>query len=169
MTPEMVSRARRNQATYEQQTGLASVEFRLGDIEHLPLADSSVDVVISNCVINLSPDKPQVYREIARVLRPGGRIAVSDIVLKKPLPAAIREDAEALVGCVAGALLLDELKRIIANIGLADATFEEKPGYVQAMEESKDHIAKRVYELVEEGESLADYIASMNISVRKPA
>lgn len=168
MTPEMLAKARRNQAAYTERTGLENVEFRLGEIEHLPLADASVDVVISNCVINLSPDKAQVYREIARVMRPGGRLAVSDIVLKKPLPAAIREDAEALVGCVAGALLLDELRAILRDAGLADTQFEEKPGYVQAMEASKDHIAKRVYELLEEGESLADTIASMNISARKP-
>lgn len=168
MTPEMVARARRNQAEYIENTGLDNVEFRLGEIEHLPLADASVDVVISNCVINLSPDKRQVYCEIARVLRPGGRIAVSDIVLKKPLPQLIRDDAEALVGCVAGALLLDELREIIADHGLIEISFEEKPGYVQAMEASKDHIAKRVHELVEEGETLADYIASMNISARKP-
>ncbi|MDX2176438.1 MAG: arsenite methyltransferase [Candidatus Sumerlaeia bacterium] len=169
MTPEMIAKARRNQAAYTARTGLANVEFRLGEIEHLPLADASVDVVISNCVINLSPDKPSVYREIARVLRPGGRIAVSDIVLKKPLPEAIRHDAEALVGCVAGALLLDELRAIISANGLADAAFVEKPGYVQAMEESKDHIAKRVYELIPAGEKLADHIASMDISARKPS
>lgn len=169
MTPEMLARARRNQAVYTERTGLENVEFRLGEIEHLPLGDASVDVVISNCVINLSPDKPAVYREIARVLRPGGRLAVSDIVLKKPLPQEIREDAEALVGCVAGALLLGELREIISATGLADASFEEKPGYVEAMETSKDHIAKRVNELIGEGESLADYIASMNISARKPA
>lgn len=169
MTPEMLSTARRNQATYTEKTGLSNVEFRLGEIEHLPMADASVDVVISNCVINLSPDKPQVYREIARVLRPGGRIAVSDIVLKKPLPEAIRTDAEALVGCVAGALLIDELRAIIAENGLVDAALVEKPGYVQAMEESKDHIAKRVKELLQPGETMADYIASMDISARKPA
>lgn len=169
MTPEMLARARRNQSVYTKQTGLENVEFRLGEIEHLPLADASVDVVISNCVINLSPDKPRVYREIARVLRPGGRIAVSDIVLKKPLHPAIREDAEALVGCVAGALLLEELREIIADNGLVDAAFEEKPGYVQAMEAFKDHIAKRVHELVSEDESIADYIASMNISAIKPS
>src|SRR5690606_17666404 len=102
MTPEMLGKARRNAASYTASTGLDNVEFRLGEIEHLPLADSSVDVVISNCVINLSPNKPQVYREIARVLKPGGRVAVSDIVLKGVLPAAVQESAEALVGCVAG-------------------------------------------------------------------
>lgn len=168
MTPEMLAKARANVATYRKRSGLDNVEFRLGEIEALPLADCTADVVISNCVINLSPDKRRVYHEIARVLRPGGRLAVSDIVLKKPLPEAIRHDAEALVGCVAGAMLLEEVRALIAEAGLLDATFEEKPGYIRAMEESKDHIAARVNALLAEGESLADYIASMNISARKP-
>mgnify|MGYP000491219801 CR=1 FL=1 len=81
------------------------MEFRLGEIEHLPLADASVDVVISNCVINLSPDKPQVFAEAFRVLRPGGRLLVSDIVLLKPLPEALRPSVAAYVGCMAGAVL----------------------------------------------------------------
>lgn len=169
MTPEMIAKARRNQRTYTERTGLANVEFRLGEIEHLPLPDASVDVVISNCVINLSPEKHQVYAEVARVLRPGGRIAVSDIVLKKPLPPALRSDAEALVGCVAGALLVEDLRAILAAQGFVAVDLEEKPGYVEAVEASKDHIARRVAELVAPGESIADFIASMNITARKPA
>src|ERR1043166_2858014 len=86
MTPEMLARARKNAEEYRRSTGLDNVEFRLGEIEHLPVPDSSVDALISNCVINLSPDKPQVWREISRVLRPGGRVAVSDLALLKPLP-----------------------------------------------------------------------------------
>jgi arsenite methyltransferase len=103
MTAEMISRARRNGADYREQTGLDNVEFRLGEIEHLPVADNSVDAIISNCVINLSPDKPQVWREVARVLKPSGRVAVSDIALLKPLPAEVLKMVETLVGCVAGA------------------------------------------------------------------
>ncbi len=101
MTPEMLGKARKNIAAYRERSGLDNVEFRLGEIEHLPVADASVDVVISNCVINLSPDKPQVWREIARVLKPGGRVAVSDLALLRPLPDAVRGMVEALVGCIA--------------------------------------------------------------------
>ena len=100
MTPAMIDRARRNKA----KVGAENVEFRLGEIEHLPVADNSVDVAISNCVINLSPDKPQVFREIYRVLKPGGRLAVSDIVTDGPLPDAVKQDLAAWAGCVAGAL-----------------------------------------------------------------
>src|SRR5262249_59944424 len=103
MTPEMLRKARQNIAVYRERSGLNNVEFRLGEIEHLPLPDNSVDVVISNCVINLSPDKLQVWREIARVLKPGGRVAISDLALLKPLPPEILKMIEALVGCVAGA------------------------------------------------------------------
>lgn len=167
MTPEMLARARANAETYIQAAGFDNVEFRLGEIENLPVGDEMADVVISNCVINLSPDKPRVYREIARILKPGGRLAVSDIVLKKPLPEAVRNDAEALVGCVAGALLVEELKAIVEGACLTGLTLEEKPGYIQVMEDSKDHIATRVKDLLAEGESLGDYIASMNISAKK--
>ena len=118
MTPEMLAKARKNIAAYRERTGLDNVEFRLGEIEHLPLADNSVDVVISNCVINLSPDKPQVWREIARVLKPGGRVAVSDLALLKPLPPAVAESVEALVGCVAGAVLVSETERMAQGGGL---------------------------------------------------
>ncbi len=100
MTPEMLDRARANKA----KIGAENVEFRLGEIEHLPVADDSVDVILSNCVINLSPDKPAVFREAFRVLKPGGRFAVTDIVTDGPLPEAIRENLAAWYGCVAGAL-----------------------------------------------------------------
>ncbi len=89
MTPEMLALARKNMQTYREHTGLDNVEFRIGEIEHLPVANASVDVVISNGVLNLSPDKPQVWRDIARVLKPGGRVAVSDLALRQPLPPAM--------------------------------------------------------------------------------
>src|SRR5512136_2576949 len=133
MTTEMLAKARKNVAAYHERTGLDNVEFRLGEIEHLPLADASVDVVISNCVINLSPDKPQVWREIARVLRPGGRVAVSDLALLKPLPPAVLESVEALVGCVAGAVLVSDTERMAQEAGLSDIVLNPKSGYIDGM------------------------------------
>jgi arsenite methyltransferase len=110
MTPEMVARAR----SLARSTGVANVEFRLGELEHLPLADSSVDVVVSNCVINLVPDKSQVYREAFRVLRPGGRLSVADIVATRPVPDEVRRDPARWASCSSGALsraeLADELR-----------------------------------------------------------
>lgn len=124
ITPEMITRARQNIPA----SGLNNVEFRLGEIEHLPVADASVDVVISNCVINLSPDKPQVWREIARALKPGGRVAVSDLALLKQLPTAVCEMVEALVGCVAGAVLVEETKLMMQAAGLTETQLTPKPG-----------------------------------------
>lgn len=116
MTPEMVALARRNAA----KLGVTNVEFRLGEIERLPFPDASVDVVISNCVINLSPDKDQVFREAFRVLRPGGRIQVSDLVwLREPEPG-VRQDLEAWAGCLAGALLEREFREKLAAAGFRD-------------------------------------------------
>ena len=128
MTPEMLAKARRNIAGYRKETGLDNVEFRLGEIEHLPVADNSVDVIISNCVINLSPDKPQVWREMARVLKPGGRVAVSDMALLKPLPPEVRKMVEALVGCVAGAVLVSETGRMASEAGLTGIDLKVKTG-----------------------------------------
>lgn len=113
MTPEMIERAQAN----ARRGGFHNVEFRLGDIEDLPLPDASVDLVISNCVINLSPDKPRVFREAFRVLRPGGRIVVADIVLEGELPEPLRQSVEAYTGCVAGALQRDEYLAALRSAG----------------------------------------------------
>src|SRR5678816_2351257 len=110
MTPEMVERARRNAEHGNNGAPYTNVEFHLGTIDKLPLPDNSVDCVISNCVINLAADKPAVFREIARVLKPGGRLAVSDIALKKRLPAELGNDLMAYVGCVAGAIPIEEYR-----------------------------------------------------------
>src|SRR5437773_414520 len=117
MTPEMIERARRN----AEQGGYTNVEFHLAKIDKLPLPDNSVDCVISNCVINLAPDKQAVFSEIARVLKPGGRLAVSDIALKKELPPEVSSDLLAYVGCVAGAILIDDYKRGLLDAGFAHA------------------------------------------------
>ncbi len=125
MTDEMLAKARDN----AQRAGFANVEFRKGYIEALPVDDASVDVVISNCVINLVPDKAAVYREVARVLRPGGRVVISDVVLNEPLPAAVASDVAALTGCVAGAALRDQYLATIAAAGLADIDVVNDRGF----------------------------------------
>jgi len=117
MTPEMIERARRNAV----KGGYTNVEFHLASIDKLPLEDNSVDCVISNCVINLAPDKQAVFREIARVLKPGGRLAVSDIALKKSLPSEVSSDLLAYGGCVAGAILIDDYKQGLIDAGFAHA------------------------------------------------
>lgn len=117
MTPEMIERAHRN----AEKGGYTNVEFHQAAIDKLPLPDNSVDCVVSNCVINLAPDKQAVFREIGRVLKPGGRLAVSDIALKKELPAEVSSDLLAYVGCVAGAILIDDYKRGLLEAGFAHA------------------------------------------------
>lgn len=110
MTPEMLALARRNAAKADNGRPVTNVEFHQATIDHLPLPDASVDCVISNCVINLAPDKPAVFREVARVLKPGGRLAASDIALKKPLPAELAADVSAYVGCIAGAVPIEQYR-----------------------------------------------------------
>ena len=129
MTAEMIGRARQNARKVE----LTNVEFRLGEIEPLPVADGSVDVIMSNCVINLSPDKPAVFREALRVLRPGGRLAISDVVAFGPLPAEVRRDLALYTGCIAGAATLDEIKSWLAEAGFTDIRVTMNQGASQAM------------------------------------
>jgi ubiquinone/menaquinone biosynthesis C-methylase UbiE len=120
MTDEMLALARANQ----QKAGVSNVEFLKGDIEQIPLPDASVDVIISNCVINLSADKRQVLREAFRVLKPGGRFAVSDVVVRGEVPAAVRSNMELWVGCVAGALEETEYQRLLAEVGFEEIGVE---------------------------------------------
>jgi arsenite methyltransferase len=120
MTPEMIDLAQRNAGKRQAAGAPSNVEFHLGTIDALPLADSSVDCVISNCVINLAPDKPAVFREIARVLKPGGRLAVSDIALKQPLPAELGDDIMAYVGCIAGAILIEDYRQALIAAGFSN-------------------------------------------------
>ncbi|HEX5137214.1 MAG TPA: arsenite methyltransferase [Planctomycetota bacterium] len=169
MTPDMIARARRNLASYRKSTGLENVEFRLGEIEHLPVADRSVDVVISNCVINLSPEKPQVWSEIARVLRPGGRVAASDIALLRPLPDAVKAMVEALVGCVAGAVLLDEYRAMVEAAGLVDARLTPKPEYVASLRGFEDPLFRKISEALPEGTAAPDFLTSVDVTARKRA
>lgn len=168
MTPEMIAKARRNIASYREQTGLENVEFRFGEIEHLPVADGSVDVIISNCVINLSPDKPQVWRELARVLKPGGRVAVSDMALLKPLPVEVLKMVEALVGCVAGAALASDTERLAIEAGLTDIVLKPKAEYVEAMTSFEDPLYKQIVTHLPHGAKPGDYIVSLEVQARKP-
>ncbi|MDJ0871450.1 MAG: arsenite methyltransferase [Gammaproteobacteria bacterium] len=151
MTPDMVSKARNNAAL----GGYANVAFRLGEIEHLPVADGSVDVIISNCVINLSPDKAQVFREAYRVLRHGGRLAISDVVATAALPGPLKNDPALYSGCMAGASLIAELTGIIAEAGFSAVRISPKD---QSREFIRDWAP---------GRSVADYLVSAHIEAVK--
>jgi SAM-dependent methyltransferase len=152
MTPDMVSKARANAV----KGGYANVDFRLGEIEHLPVADATVDAIISNCVINLSPNKPQVFREAFRALRPGGRLAISDIVTTAPLPEAMQHEVALHTACVAGAANVDELTAMLADAGFADIRIAPKDA-------SREFIRHWV-----PGRGVEDYIASATIGAVKP-
>ena len=167
MTAEMLGKARENIAGYQKRTGLDNVEFRLGEIEHLPLADNSVDAVISNCVINLSPDKAQVWREIVRVLKPGGRVAVSDLALLKPLPRAVAKSVEALIGCVAGAVLVSETERMAKAAGLVDIGTKSKAAYIDGMVDCQDPLYQKIIADLPAEAKPSDYITSLEITARK--
>ena len=151
MTADMVARARDN----AHKVSAANVEFRLGEIEHLPVADASVDVILSNCVINLSPDKLAVFREAHRVLRAGGRLAISDVVATGPIPLELQNQAAALAGCVAGAAPLDAVRAMLAAAGFVDVTVT---------------IAPRSAEIVGAWlPGIERFVASAMIEARKPA
>lgn len=152
MTPEMVEKARENASANET----SNVDFRLGEIEHLPVADASVDVVISNCVVNLSPDKPQVFRDAYRVLRPDGRVAISDVVRTAPVPPEVRRDPESVSACVAGAATIDELESILSDAGFAEISIEpkaESEAFIREWDDERDP---------------SEYVVSAVIEARKP-
>lgn len=123
MTPEMIAKARENAA----KANLSNVEFRLGEIEHLPVADSSIDVIISNCVVNLSPEKAQVFAEAYRVLKINGRIAISDVIALQPFPEEMLASSEALCSCVSGAISVEDLEKVIKSAGFSKVSIELKP------------------------------------------
>jgi len=167
MTPEMLSKARAGISKFTKKTGISNVEFRLGEIEHLPAADASIDVVISNCVINLSPDKQQVWNEIARVLKPAGKACISDLALKEPLPKEFLKSAAALVSCVAGAVCVDETIKMAKQAGLVDIKIEEKAYNIDVMADCSDPLYRQVKEFLPKGKKLSDYIVSVNFTAFK--
>ncbi|MBX3042787.1 MAG: arsenite methyltransferase [Candidatus Kapabacteria bacterium] len=152
MTPEMVSKARSN----AEKSGFSNVEFRLGEIEYLPVADNSIDVIISNCVINLSPDKQQVFNEAFRVLKSGGRLAISDVVAFAKFPDEVRSNLTLYSSCISGAEEIDKLEQIIRNSGFEN--IEIKP---------KDESKKFMKEWAP-GTNLTDFVVSATIEAVKP-
>jgi SAM-dependent methyltransferase len=152
MTDEMLKKARDNAV----RIGAANIEFRLGELEHLPVADQTADVVISNCVINLVPDKEQVFREAFRVLRPGGRLAVADIVNTAPLSAELQADPTLLCGCIAGAAPAERIERWLSGVGFVDVRVTPKP-------ESRALVRSWA-----PGRKLEDHVVSAMVEARKP-
>lgn len=152
MTPEMVSKARGN----ARKAGYENTDFRLGEIEHLPVPDQSADVIISNCVINLSPDKPSVYSEAFRVLRPGGRLAVSDVVATAELPDDWKDDMHLLCGCISGASDIKDVEGMLRDAGFVDIDISPK-------DQSREFIQEW-----QPGKKLGDYVVSANIRARRP-
>ncbi|MEO6777488.1 MAG: arsenite methyltransferase [Kofleriaceae bacterium] len=151
MTPEMITRSRANARTIHA----TNVEFRLGEIEHLPVADGTVDAILSNCVINLSPEKAAVFREAFRVLRTGGRLAISDVVAIAPIPPALQTQAAALAGCISGAVPLEDVKRLLTEAGFTSIEVT---------------IAPRSAEIVESWlAGASQFIASATIEARRGA
>jgi ubiquinone/menaquinone biosynthesis C-methylase UbiE len=152
MTHEMLKKARENAA----KLGAANVEFRLGEIEHLPVADRTADVILSNCVINLVPDKAQVFREAFRVLKPGGRLAISDVVNTAPLSADLAGDRDLICGCVVGAAPARQVEDWLRAAGFVDIQVDVKP-------ESRDMIAAWA-----PGRGVENFVASAIIEARRP-
>jgi len=167
MTPEMVEKARENAGKGDY----GNVEFRLGEIENLPAADNSVDVVISNCVINLSPDKRRVFGETFRVLRPGGRLMVSDIVLLKELPASIKSSVEAYIGCLSGAMMKEQYIGCIREAGFQDIRIVDEtffPVEFMANDPTGGAVIEKQGITPEEAKGVASSVLSMKVHAVKP-
>ena len=168
MTPEMIARARRNAAG----SGIGNVEFRLGEIEHLPVEDGTVDAIISNCVVNLVPNKRQVFADAFRVLKPGGRMSLSDIVLLGEVPLQIRDSVEAYVSCLSGAILRDEYLKLIEEAGFTDVAVAESRSFTVGDVVAEDLVQEFVRQTgatVDELRAAAALFQSVRVSAKKPA
>jgi arsenite methyltransferase len=163
MTPEMIDKARAN----AEKGDYGNVEFRLGEIEHLPAADNSMDAVMSNCVINLSPDKSAVLDEAYRVLKPGGRLSISDLALRKELPEKIRSSVEAYVGCIGGAILLDDYKEKVRVAGFKDIKLTINDASYSEESSTAAQAEKRLKLSPEDHGILSDTVVSIYIEARK--
>ncbi|MBI2425370.1 MAG: arsenite methyltransferase [Candidatus Hydrogenedentes bacterium] len=166
MTPEMLERARAN----AEKGGFTNVEFRQGHIEALPVEDHSVDVVISNCVINLSPDKPQVFREIARVLKPGGQIFVSDLVLLRKLPFFLRRSMALYAGCIAGAMIKEDYLQAMRNAGLGRVTVQSESRYTLEALGADPNLKNivRIIKWIPPLKNMAESVVSVKVNAVKP-
>ncbi|MGD9306579.1 MAG: arsenite methyltransferase, partial [Desulfobacterales bacterium] len=155
MTPDMITKARMN----AEKIGSKNVEFRLGEIEHLPVADNSADIIMSNCVINLSPDKASVYRDAYRILKPGGRLAIADIVATAPLPEEVQKNLALVSACVGGAATIDDTVKMLEDAGFVDIK-------IQAKDESRKLISEWVSG---ESKNAGDFVVSAYIEAVKPS
>ena len=168
MTPEMLARARRN----AQEGGYGNVEFRLGEIEHLPVEDGTGDAIISNCVVNLVPNKRQVFADAFRALKPGGRFSVSDIVLLGEMPLQIRDSVEAYVSCLSGAILRDDYLKLIEEAGFVDVAVTESRSFTIGDVVADDLVQEFVRQTgatTDELQAAAALFQSVRVSARKPA
>ena len=166
MTPEMIEKARAN----ARKGGYSNVDFRLGELEHLPAADNSVDVIISNCVVNLTPDKAAVFTEAFRVLKPGGRLAVSDMVLLKELPDVVKQSVAAYVGCLSGAIMKDAYVATIRAAGFDDVRIVEESSFpldYMASDPSAQAIRDSINLTPDELRDLADSVVSIKVAGKK--
>jgi ubiquinone/menaquinone biosynthesis C-methylase UbiE len=167
MTPEMIDKSREN----ARKSNYRNVEFRLGEIEHLPVADNTADVIISNCVINLSPSKRRVFEEAFRVLKPGGRLMVSDIVLLKELPEAIKNSMKAYIGCLSGAIMKDSYIEVIKQVGFNEVKIMEEiqfPIKYMISDPTAKAVVKDLNIPVKKVKEIANSVASIKVSGIKP-